>query len=246
MLHAVRANAARSPGCASLRIAATAIAAAVLLAACGPPPGGDATVPSDVPATLQFVSSGPAPAQDAHDHDGHAHPTALKGEAPLPGASIYHLDASWTDHRGETLDLEELRGGPVIVTMIYASCETACPLLIRDAIRLYDALPAEARAATSVLVVSFDPERDAPGRLADYVAANDLERPSWRFAVGEAHDTRALAGLLGVRYRPAGNGMFSHSNLITVLGPDGVVLQQIEGLGRPLEPAIDAIVANGG
>lgn len=184
-------------------------------------------------ATLLLVACGPRPIGAV----------TARSAAPLPGASIYHLDASWTDHRGETLELIELRGGPVIVTMIYASCETACPILIRDVMRLYDALPSDTRDRVRVLIVSFDPETDAPERLASYVTANDLEHPAWRFAVGEPHDTRALAALLGVRYRPAGNGMFSHSNLITVLGPDGVVLQQTEGLGRPLEAATDAIVA---
>ncbi|MDZ7708409.1 MAG: SCO family protein [Trueperaceae bacterium] len=201
---------------------------------CGPSSADDARV---APAELLHVDD-PAPAHVDH-------PTALSSDAPLPGASLYHLDADWTDHRGEALRLEDLRGGPVIVTMIYASCETACPILVGDVQRLYEALPDAARADTQVLVVSFDHERDAPERLASYVASTGTEHPAWRFAVGDAHATRALAALLGVRYRPAGNGMFSHTNLISVLDGGGVVVHSEEGLGRPVEPAVRAVVAAG-
>lgn len=180
------------------------------------------------------------PDHAAPDHAGHE---PLAADAPLPGASLYHLDAVWTDHRGETLQLADLRGRPVIVTMIYASCETACPILVRDAGRLFDALPEDVRDRTQVLVVSFDPARDAPERLAAYVDASGLDHPSWRFAVGEPHATRALAALLGVRYRELENGMFSHTNLITVLGADGAVRQRSEGLGLPVEPAVEAVTA---
>jgi protein SCO1/2 len=190
-----------------------------------------------------LVASAGLASGDATAHaDRHAHPVALPADAPLPGASLYHLDDAWTDHRGAPFTLGELRGGPVLVTMIYASCETACPVLVRDLARTYEALPAEARQHARVLVVSFDPERDAPERLAAYVAASGLEHPAWRFAVGEAHATRALAALLGVRYRPSGEGMFSHTNLIAVLDADGQVAHRVEGLGMPVGGAVDAVL----
>lgn len=44
-----------------------------------------------------------------------------------------------------------------------------------------------------------------------------------------------------MRYRELENGMFSHTNLITVLGPDGAVRQRSEGLGLPVEPAVEAV-----
>ena len=169
-------------------------------------------------------------------------PVALPADAPLPGASLYHLDSSWTDHRGRPFDLSDLRGAPVVVTMIYASCETACPVLVRDVARTFEALPPEAQDDVNVLVVSFDPERDAPERLGRYVVAAGLEHPSWRFSVGDAHATRALAALLGVRYRPAGDGMFSHTNLIAVLDADGRLVLRTEGLGLPVAPTVEALL----
>ena len=57
--------------------------------------------------------------------------------------------------------------------------------------------------------------------------------------------TQQLATLLGVQYRDAGNGMFAHSNLVTVINPDGVPTARLEGLGVKLEPAIAAIRSAG-
>ena len=211
-------------------LAAAAIGTILLLAVgCGTP-DADAGAPGD--PHLMHVN-------DAVNHEHH--PVPLDADAPLPGASLYHLDAGWTDHRGEPLVLNDLRGHPVVIVMMYASCETACPILIRDALRLDAALPETDREATRFLMVTFDTENDAPERLAAYVDENGLEDPRWRFAVGDAAGTRALAAMLGVRYRPTGNGMFSHSNLITVLGPDGVPRDRVEGLGMPSERLAEAI-----
>lgn len=221
-----------------------ALAALLAIAACGRAPEEPSPSAADPrAASVQVVdraASVPAPRDGiATDVDD----AAPRADAPLPGASIYHLDAVWTDHRGRTLRLADLRGRPVIVTMIYASCETACPILVGDAERVFEALPAAVRERTRVLVVSFDPARDAPERLAAYVDASDLDHPSWRFVVGEPHATRGLAALLGVRYRELENGMFSHTNLIAVLGPDGTVRQRSEGLGLPVEPTVEAVTA---
>lgn len=174
------------------------------------------------------------------DHSGHA---PLVPSAPLPGRSLYHLDGAWLNHRGEQLELGDLRGSPVVVVMFYASCDSACPLLMYDAQRLEAALPEPERSATQFVMVTIDPENDAPERLARYVEQNGYEAPNWHFLTGGPQQTRALAALLGVQYRPAGQGMFSHTNLITVLDPDGVVAQRTEGLSRPVEPAARAIAA---
>ena len=182
-------------------------------------------------------------ASGQHDPADHQHHVPMQASAPLDDRSLYHLDAPWVTHRGDQVTLPAFRGSPAVVVMMYATCETACPILIRDAIRLHEALPEGARERTQFVMVTIDPERDAPEKLADYVAKNDLEAPNWHFLSGPQGQTRALAALLGVQYRAAGNGMFSHTNLVTVLDPHGVIALRTEGLGRPVDPAVDAITS---
>ena len=212
-----------------------------LLAACGPGPasalgaaGGRATVASADSGTRD------APGHSAPNHARHA---PMDATAPLDDHSLFHLDATWTTHRGDEHALDAFRGRPTVLVMLYATCDTACPILIRDALRLEESLPEGTRHDAQFVMVTIDPARDAPETLAAYVQANELEAPNWHFLSGSESQTRALAALLGVQYRDAGNGMFSHTNLVTVLDPEGIVAVRTEGLGQPVEPAAHAIAA---
>lgn len=107
------------------------------------------------------------------------------------------------------------------------------------------ALPEDLKGSTQFVMVTFDTERDTPDNLRAYAESKGLDRDNWHWLVGTPLQTRQLATLLGVQYRDAGNGMFAHSNLVTVVDPQGVPTARIEGLGVKLDPAIEAIRAAG-
>ncbi len=194
------------------------LAAAALLLACGPVSGDD-------------------------PHAGHGKHETMSA-APVDHAeSIYHLDGVWTDHQGDEFTLASLRGGPVVMVMFYGSCKTACPILVHDARRLESLLGDDVRAKTRFVLVSFDPVNDTPETLADYAASHDLDDPRWRFVRGDRAQIRALAMLLGVRYRDNGDGSFDHSNLVTVLDADGRAVNRVEGLMQPMDAAAAAVNA---
>lgn len=183
-------------------------------------------------------------AHDHHAHDHHAHHEEL-GAGPLPGTSIYHLTTSFTDHHERQVALPDLRGAPTVFVMFYGDCTTACPLLVRYAEQIEAALPEGLAGETQFVMVSFDTERDTPARLLAYAEEKGLDKANWHWLVGTPLQTRQLATLLGVQYRDAGNGMFAHSNLITVVDADGVPTARLEGLGIDLQPAVAAIEAAG-
>ncbi|MFA5595182.1 MAG: SCO family protein [Trueperaceae bacterium] len=180
-------------------------------------------------------------AHAGHDHADHEVLTA----APLPGTSIYHLATDFTDHHQRALALPDLRGAPSVFVMFYGDCTTACPMLVRSAEQIEAALPDDLRADTQFVMVSFDTERDTPQNLLAYAQDKGLDKDNWHWLVGTPLQTRQLATLLGVQYRDAGNGVFAHSNLVTVVDPDGVPSARLEGITVDLEPAIDAILAAG-
>lgn len=188
-------------------------------------------------------------APDAHVHDAtpasdpHAAHAETLAAGELPGTSLFHLTGEFTAQDGTELTLSELRGHPVVVVMFYGDCTTACPLLVKSAQDIEAALPAEVAAQTQFVMVSFDTARDTPDKLRAYADEKGLDKTRWHWLVGSPLLTRQLATLLGVQYRDAGNGVFAHSNLITVLDPEGVPSARLEGLGVALDPALDAIRA---
>lgn len=168
---------------------------------------------------------------------------AAAAAVPLPARSIYRLGATWTDDAGRPVNLAALRGRPVVITMFFASCSYACPILVSDMQRLRAALPAEARADTQFVLVSFDTARDTAAALRAYRERAGLDA-GWTLLRGEEADVQELAMVLGVKYQRDARGDFAHSNLITVLNAAGEIVHQRSGLqGEVVEAARAVSVA---
>ncbi|WP_440999277.1 SCO family protein [Fodinibius sp. SL11] len=149
--------------------------------------------------------------------------------------SLYHLDAKWTDHRGDTVTLDDFKGKPVIVVMFYGNCTDVCPILIQDTWRLYSSIDKSVQKDVNVLAVSFDTENDTPEVLNEYAKYEQLDIPGWHFMTADDADVRTLAMMLGVQYSKKSDGHFAHSNLVTVLDEKGRIAHRVEGLNQPMD-----------
>jgi protein SCO1/2 len=90
--------------------------------------------------------------------------------------------------------------------------------------------------------VSFDTERDTPAALAQFREQRQLDA-QWTLLHGDNDAVRELAALLGVKFKQEADGMFAHSNLITILNPDGEVAHQRNGLKGGLDETAQAVAA---
>lgn len=194
-------------------------------------------------AAVGIASNAVAQQQDAHakhnEHNAHTmHHQALKAATVSYTDSLYHFKANWQNQHQQQLQLSQFQGKPVLISMIYGSCRTACPLLVLDAKALINALPEQQRANVSVIFVSFDHERDQPQALAEYAKRVDALDDNWHFLHGDANDIRTLAALLGIRYNKNDDGNFNHSNVLTVLDQEGRIAARQEGLRQDPAPAV--------
>src|SRR4051812_32386803 len=80
----------------------------------------------------------------------------LEASQPLSEKSLYQLDSSWTTDTSSSIELQSLQGRPQIVTMFFASCQIACPILVHDMKRIESALPENVRTNIGFVLVSFD------------------------------------------------------------------------------------------
>src|SRR5690606_13904394 len=127
----------------------------------------------------------------------------------------------------------------VIVTMFYASCPAACPLLI-DTIRAVErSLDAKQRSQLRVLMVTVDPARDTPAALTALAKSRRIDLARWTLATSDEATIRKVAALLSIQYRKLPDGDFNHSSVLTVLSRDGEILRQSSQLGR-VDPEIVA------
>ena len=174
-----------------------------------------------------------------HDHDAHAHAHDHNAHAhePLPltaavDGSIYHLDHTWRDQHERSVELGTFAGAPVLVTMFYGNCQTACPLLLHKARLLHQ----ELGGAVPVVAVTFDPVSDTPEAMRRYAAERGFDSDAWHFLMGSPTSIRMLATLLGVQYHRRADGHYDHSNLIALVDADGVIRLRTEGLSPDVAP----------
>lgn len=167
---------------------------------------------------------------------------AISASPPIfSDKSLYQLDSIWTSANGGKLTFAELKGKPQVVTMFFARCELACPVLVHDMKRIEAKLPPELRGRIGFVLVSFDSERDTPEVLRAYRGRQELDPATWTLLRGKPDDVLELAALLGIKFKKDPQGQFAHSNVITVLNPAGEIVYQQNGLNLDVTPAVSAV-----
>lgn len=191
-------------------------------------------------ALLLLSSCFAAAGCDRHPAPAHRHEAVAVAPAPSIGSSIYPLEVALRDEHGRPIGADVFRGSPVVVSMFYGSCPTACPLLVTQIKRLEASLAPDVRARTRVLLVSFDADRDTPAALEELARAHKVDRARWRFAVGTDDQARVLGNALGINYRRGEGGTFSHDSVVTVLDGEGRIAARAED-GASLQPLGEAL-----
>ena len=159
----------------------------------------------------------------------------------IPGTSLYQLPATLETAEGSTLELSQLRGQPLIVTMFYSHCTSVCPLLTAQLQRLMAELSPAERQQIRVLMVSFDSVRDTPEELRAFKSEHHIEDSNWVITRASAADVRSLAAALGIRYRELPDHSFNHSAVISVADRGGTVRARTSELTGPDTSFIQAV-----
>jgi protein SCO1/2 len=130
------------------------------------------------------------------------------------------------DQDGRPLPPEFFAGHWTLVFFGFTQCPDVCPTTLATLAqvrRQLADLPAAEQPRT--LLVSVDPERDPPQRLAAYVRFFD---PSFLAATGTAEATAAAAAAFGVPYAkvptPEGGYTMDHGSGLFVVGPAGGIV----------------------
>lgn len=139
----------------------------------------------------------------------------------LPAQPAPALDLM--DQRGAAFSLAAQQGKVVLLYFGYTTCPDLCPTTLSDFQVIKDELGADAER-TEFVLVTFDPERDTPERLTQYLAFFDDEFIGLR---GDAAQTEAATLAYGVtvkrvEYPESATGyLLDHTALIYVIDPEG-------------------------
>jgi protein SCO1/2 len=142
--------------------------------------------------------------------------TLLPGGVDLPGFSLL-------DHTGSPVDQGVFDGHWNLVFFGFTHCPDICPLTLQ--------VLANARAQLAedgfeplprIVLVSVDPERDTPEKLAQYVGYFGDQNLG---LTGDLAELRKLTGALGIWFEKSAldgaNYSVDHGAAVLLIGPDG-------------------------
>ncbi|MEO5359540.1 MAG: SCO family protein [Nitrospirota bacterium] len=134
------------------------------------------------------------------------------------------------DSYGKERTMMEIVGGkPLIISIIYTRCETAC-IVITDALTSVVEKMGDIGKNYNVLSLSFDPS-DTPEMLAKFRTTWGLNATGWIVASGQDSELKRLLSAIGFSYKlDKGTGEFIHPNLLVILTPDGRISRYIYGV----------------
>lgn len=164
-------------------------------------------------------------------------------EEEIDGMSIYQLTTSWNTQDGDRITFKDLGGEVLVVVMIFTSCQSACPRLVDDMKTIESKVSPSVSKGVRYVFVSIDPTYDTPERLKAFSMKNGIADPQWLFLQGTEEAVREFANVVAVRYTRISPIDFSHSNIISVFDPRGVMVHQQEGLASNYQQTVEAVIA---
>jgi protein SCO1/2 len=146
-----------------------------------------------------------------------------------------------TDSNGAPLALAAYRDKPLVISLVYTSCSSVCPLTTQH---LIDAI-GEARRMFgpdrfAVLTVGFDARNDTPSRMAQFATAQGVKLDNWRLASADAGTMTALLRELGFSYATVAGG-FDHITQTTIIDSNGRIYRHVYGEDFPIQMLMEPL-----
>jgi protein SCO1/2 len=138
-------------------------------------------------------------------------------------------DHRFLDSRGRPVQLADLRGRPLVVSLIYTSCAHTCPMVTQSLARAVEAArDLLGERSFAVATVGFDTRADHPARMRAFAREQGVALDDWWFLSADAATIEALTGELGFVFYASPRG-FDHITQTTILDADGRVYAQVYG-----------------
>ena len=159
---------------------------------------------------LLAAGIGQALAHSAGEHAGHDMSAAPAG---FQSTQVSFADVALVDQDGKAVHLESdlVAGRIVVMSFIYTSCTTVCPVVSSIMAKVQKQLGPRVGADVQLVSLSIDPQRDDARRLNDY-ARSFQNGPGWSWLTGSPRSVSdTLKGLGSI-----GGDLNSHAPLILV------------------------------
>ncbi|MCB1380362.1 MAG: SCO family protein [Alphaproteobacteria bacterium] len=175
---------------------------------------------SSVAVALGLLACGTAFADEREDK-------AITTSLEVIGRTMPDLSFQGVD--GKTLSLTQLRGKPVLLTLIYTGCADVCPAVIESlAPAVAVGEDALGKGSFNVVTIGFDTRNDTPVRMRSFARDHNAGGDNWFFLASDQKTMDRLSEAVGFSYFSYAGG-FDHMAQVTVIDKTGKIYRQVYG-----------------
>ena len=156
-----------------------------------------------------------------------------------------------SDHRltnaaAEGLSFHDLRGKPLVLSLIYTSCYAICPITVQHLSKVVEkARDTLGTDKFSVAVLGFDAQFDSPQAMKQFAKKQGIDAAGWHLLSADENAIASLTKELGFEFFTSPNG-FDHIVQATIIDADGKIYRQVYGetFDTPLlvDPLMDLVL----
>jgi protein SCO1/2 len=157
----------------------------------------------------------------ASDKPASALPAPVQGvpHVASPGPSIFTNALLRTQENKEVRFYDDLiRGKQVLINLMYATCEGACPLVTANLIKVHESLQDRMGKDLFMYSMTVKPEDDDPAALMSYAKMHRALRPGWTFLTGDPYDMETIRyRLFAMNHIAIDTNIYGHTSFLLII-----------------------------
>lgn len=142
-------------------------------------------------------------------------------------------DFTVTDHRGDTISLEDLKGEPWLAMFVFTNCTTVCSPMTYNMADIQEKLIDEGIEEYKIIGFSVDPENDTPEVMTEYLARHTVpDESKWHYVSGYDQafiEQLALKSFKAYVKKVEGEDQVNHYTYIYLVDEKGVAVKYYTG-----------------
>ncbi|MEC1177339.1 SCO family protein [Metasolibacillus meyeri] len=144
-----------------------------------------------------------------------------------------------TNHRGEEVSLDSLKGKPWLAMFIFTNCTTICSPMTNNMAEIQDRLAEQGVEDYNIVAFSVDPDNDTPEVLTEYLGRyNVTDESKWQLVTGYNQKFIEQFGLNSFKTlirKVEGDDQVMHMNTFYLVDETGVAVKNYSGYSETVD-----------
>jgi protein SCO1 len=136
-----------------------------------------------------------------------------------PGPAVF-TNALLRTHENKPVRFYDdlIRGKQVLINLMYATCEGACPIVTASLVKVYEALKDRMGKDLFMYSMTVKPEEDDPAALKGYAQMHRALRPGWTFLTGDPYDLETIRyRLFAMNHIAIDTNIYGHTSFLLII-----------------------------